>query len=71
MNSVTLKIEGMHCSGCAATIQALIERIDGVRKAEVLFRESEARVLCDPQSVSEDQLIAAIRMGGFKAAIAP
>lgn len=66
MNNVTLKVEGMHCDGCAATIQALIERNDGVRKAAVSFRDGEARVLYDPRSVSEAQLAAMIKKGGFR-----
>ena len=66
MHSVTLKVEGMHCNGCAATIQALIERNGGVRKAAVSFSDGEARVLYDPQSVTEEQLTATIEEGGFR-----
>lgn len=66
MNSVTLKLDGMHCDGCAATIQALLERNGGVRKAAVSFKEGEARVLYDPGSVTEEQLTAAIEKGGFR-----
>lgn len=66
MNSVTLKVEGMHCDGCAATIQALLERNDGVRKAGVSFKDGEARVLYDPQSVTEAQLTATIEKSGFR-----
>jgi len=68
MNSVTLKVEGMHCDGCAATIQALLERNGGVRKAAVSFEEGEARVLYDAQSVTEEQLTATIEKGGFRVA---
>lgn len=66
MNTVTFKVEGMHCTGCAATIQALLERSAGVRKATVSFDEGQARVLYDPQSVSEGQLIATIEQGGYR-----
>lgn len=66
MNSVTLKLEGMHCDGCAATIQALIERNGGVRKAAVSFGDGEARVLYDPQSVTVEQLTATIEKCGYR-----
>jgi len=66
MHSVTLKVEGMHCDGCAATIQALIERIGGVRKAAASFGDGEARVLYDPGSATEAQLTAAIEKAGFR-----
>jgi len=66
MHSVTLKVKGMHCDGCAATIQALIERNGGVRKAVVSFSDGEARVLYDPQSVTEAQLTVAVEKAGFR-----
>jgi len=66
MHSVTFKLEGMHCDGCAATIQALLERNGGVRKAAVSFKEGEARVLYDPRSVTETQLTAAMEKSGFR-----
>ena len=66
MHSVTLKIDGMHCDGCAATIQALIETNAGRRKAAVSFGAGEARVLYHPRSVTAAQLTAAIEKGGFR-----
>lgn len=68
MNTVTLKIEGMHCDGCAATIQALLERNSGVRKVAVTFKDGEARVLYDPHSVTESELTATIEKSGFRVA---
>ncbi len=69
MNTVTFKVEGMHCDGCAATIQALLERNAGVRKAAASFKESEARVLYDPQTVTEAQLIALMEKGGYRVTV--
>ncbi len=66
MHSVTLKLEGMHCDGCAATIQALIERTGGVQRAAVSFRDGEARVLFDRRALTEAQLTAAIEKAGFR-----
>ena len=66
MKNVTLKVEGMHCSGCAQTIQALLERSDGVRKASASFDAGEARVLYDPMLISEDQLAAHVEKAGFR-----
>jgi copper chaperone len=66
MHSVTLKAEGMHCDGCAATIQALIERIGGARGAAVSFGDGEAWVLYAPRSATEAQLTAAIEKAGFR-----
>lgn len=66
MNRVTFAVEGMQCGGCAATIQALLARSSGVHEAAVSFESREARVLYDPRSVSEAQLIAMIEKGGYR-----
>lgn len=66
MNSVILKIEGMHCEGCSATIKAVIDREPGVKAASVAFERGEARILYDPMVVSEDRLAAAVGRLGFR-----
>ena len=68
MNTVTLKVEGMHCDGCAATIQALLDIEAGVKASSVSFQEGRARVLYDPARMDESRLIAAIENGGYKVA---
>lgn len=65
MRWIALKIEGVHCDGCAATIKAPVEREPGVRMVTVDFRDDEARILYDPAQVSEARLIAAIERPGY------
>lgn len=65
VKTTSFKIEGMHCDGCARTVEALLSAEPGVRKAAVSFETHEARVLFEPQTVSEDQLTAAIRAAGY------
>lgn len=66
MESVTLKVEGMHCTGCASTIQTLLQRNEGVKKASASFEAGEARVLYDPAAVSEDQLTGVVEKAGYR-----
>lgn len=66
MNNVTFKVEGMHCAGCASTIQRLLQRTDGVKRVSAYFNPGEARVLYDPAAVSEDQLVAVIEKAGYR-----
>lgn len=66
MNNVTFKVEGMHCSGCASTIQMLLQRQPGVRRVSAYFNTGEARVLYDPAAVSEDDLAATIEKAGYR-----
>ena len=66
MNTVTFKIEGMHCDGCAGNIQSLLERNAAVQKAVVSFKHGEARILYDPNAIAEEQLVAVIENSGYR-----
>ena len=66
MKSVTMKIQGMHCDGCAQTIKMILEREPGVKTATVSFKGGEVRVLYDPAVVKEDQLVAAVEKPGYR-----
>lgn len=67
VRTAAFKIDGMHCDGCARTIEALVSTEPGVRKATVSFKTGEARILFEPQVVTEDRLAAAIRKAGYSA----
>jgi len=69
MKTTVLAVTGMHCDGCARTIEALLGRVAGVRKAQASFREGEARVLHDRDEAPEAELLAAIEKGGFEASV--
>ena len=66
MKTAIFKIEGMNCDACANTIKGLVEKEPGVRLATVSFDEGQARILYDPQAVSEDRLVAAVQKPGFR-----
>lgn len=63
---VTLKIQGMHCDGCANTIKALVEREPGVKSVAVSFENGEARVLYDPAATGEDKLAILVERAGYR-----
>lgn len=66
MQSLRLKIGGMHCDGCATTIKALLEREAGVRMADVSFKEGSARVLYDPETLTEEAIARLIEKPGYQ-----
>jgi len=70
MNSVTLKVEGMHCEGCAKTIEALLGVEPGVRRATVSFKAREAQVRFDPNAIDDGQIAAAIERAGYMVVVA-
>lgn len=68
MKTVVLTIEGMHCDGCAETIEGLLAVEDGVKASTVSFKDGRARVLYDPAVIDEKKLMTAIEKGGYKVA---
>lgn len=70
MNSVTLKVEGMHCEGCAKTIEALLGAEAGVQRAAVSFQAREAQVQFDSKASDGAHLAAAIERAGYKVVVA-
>ncbi len=66
MKSVTLKIEGLRCNGCAENVKAVISAEPGVRGASVSHAEGEARILYDPHATNEEQLVRLIERAGYR-----
>lgn len=66
MKDATFNIEGMRCDGCASTVKRLVEHESGVKAADVSFKDRRARVLYDPQAITEDQLVTIIQQPGFR-----
>ncbi len=62
--SITLKIEGMSCMHCVASVKSALEDIKGVKKVDVSLENASAVVECD-DSVSEDALKEAVEDIGF------
>jgi len=67
MRTVTFDIEGMHCEGCAGTIEHVLRRHAGVWEAEVTLETASARVLLDPGQALPGQLAEALRQAGYQA----
>ena len=60
-------VEGMSCEGCQDGIQGALERVAGVREAEVSYKESRASVVYDPAQVSPADLEETIEERGYPA----
>jgi copper chaperone CopZ len=71
MKSLELTIQGMHCDGCAATLEALLGREPGVKAASVSFPARKGRILYDPGAASPATLAAAVRQAGYRVATDP
>ena len=62
----TLTIEGMHCAGCAGSIERALKRLEGVREVTV-DRERKRAVVEHDVAVSPAALAALINDIGFTA----
>ena len=67
MQTVILDIEGMHCSGCAQTIQHVLERSEGVKGCVVSLEENQARVAFEPDQTNPGRLEETVRNAGYAA----
>lgn len=68
VEKVTLNVTGMTCEiGCARTIQSKLSKKEGVKKAEVSFKDNKAVIEYDPAKVSKADLSSFIgNIGGGK-----
>jgi cation-transporting ATPase V/Cu+-exporting ATPase len=62
-------VTGMHCGSCAARVQKVLARQEGVAEAHVNFATERATVAFDPSRVSVDDLARAVDGAGY--ALAP
>ena len=64
--SITLKVEGMHCNGCAMNVQAALEEdTEGVSTAKVDLGENQVTVSYNPDTVSLETMANAVKEAGY------
>ena len=63
-----IPITGMTCAACVARNERTLRGLDGVRSADVNFATERAHVAYDPTAVSFDELVSAVRGGGYDVA---
>ncbi len=64
---VSFDIGGMTCASCQALIQKVLEKVDGVKAANVNLATETATVEFDPSVVGVDDLINAVKKAGYSA----
>lgn len=63
---ISVQVSGMHCNGCANTIEKVIKRIPGVVNARVDFSGQQALVEFDQTKCSSAQIPEAISKAGYE-----
>ncbi len=64
------QIRGMHCVGCAMTVDGALEDLPGVKSARTNYARQVAEVEYDERKVTGARLIEAIRAAGYQAEVA-
>jgi copper ion binding protein len=68
METTRIKVGGMTCSGCVASVTRALQSVEGVDKVEVSLEQGQASVRYDPARANETKLRSAIEDAGFDAA---
>lgn len=67
MKKLELAIDGMHCASCAVLITKSLEKVPGVKVANVNYGTQKARVEYDEKEATEDDFIQAVKKRGYAA----
>ncbi|HEX6795982.1 MAG TPA: cation transporter [Casimicrobiaceae bacterium] len=65
MMEATMKVEGMTCGGCVASVTRVLKAIDGVEQVDVKLDAAQARVTYDPARTGVPALRKAIEDAGY------
>lgn len=66
VKSVELTIQGMHCEGCAKTIETVLKAEPGVKAATISHASGSARVMFDPAQIDLAGVVMAVERAGFQ-----
>ena len=66
MDTITIKVNGMTCSGCVASVTRVLEEIDGVGKVDVSLDRKQATIDYEPGRVNPARLRSAIEDAGYE-----
>lgn len=62
-----LKIDGMHCTSCAMTIDFDLEDLEGVKSAKTNYVKQESEVEFDEEKLKAEVIIQTIQEAGYQA----
>ena len=62
----TFNVSGMTCSGCQAGLKQSLEKVKGVKSANVSYKNGSAAIFCDPKECSKEDLTKAVEKAGYK-----
>lgn len=67
METIELKVEGMHCEGCVKGVTRMLSGLPGVAKVDVSLADAKAKLIYDPAKSGIADFKRAVERAGFKA----
>jgi copper chaperone CopZ len=64
MGNINLKIEGMSCQHCVASVEKAIDSVKGVRRASVVV--GTATIIYDDSRTDREAIVNAVNSAGYK-----
>ena len=61
------KINDMHCSSCALTIDMDLEDLDGVVSSKTSYAKAETELELDSDKVTDEKILGVIKKAGYSA----
>jgi len=62
-----LKVEGMHCTSCAMTIDLDLDELDGIHSVKTHYAREETEVEFDEEKITITQILEKVNKAGYKA----
>lgn len=66
LETVELKIDGMHCTSCSMNVDGEMEELDGVKSSSTSYAKQKSVVKYDPKKVKVKQMEDVIKGLGYK-----
>ncbi len=63
------QIQGMHCVGCAMTIDGALEDLPGVRSANTNYARQLLDIEYDERQVNDAEIVSAIHAAGYSVTV--
>ena len=66
METTTLRIKGMTCMGCVASVKRVLQGIEGVKAVDVSLEQGQATLLYDSAVANPARFKTAVEEAGYE-----
>ncbi len=66
METIILKLSGLHCSSCAVNIDLTLEDLQGVKNSSTNYAKSETKITFDSKITNLDSIKTTIHNLGYQ-----